>query len=249
MTMTRATRSLAIGLGLVAMALAGCGGGSSSTGPTGSGGGGAASATVQGQIFTTRSAAGESIVVVALRTALGIGLAEAATPLAGVTVELRDATNALVATTTTNADGNFTFFNVAPGTYTVTVMGFTVASPPTVTVGAGDTGVVTGTVTGDSVAMTATVVAENFDNPLQNDAQLGHAINIDRASATCDLDDVLDRREQGRGWGVIAQECNTHPGVIGLGHSNLSDEELAATREQQRAKGRGGKGPKGPKKA
>jgi large repetitive protein len=40
-------------------------------------------------------------------------------PLAGVTIELRDAGNALIATTVTDATGNYSFGNLLPGTYTV----------------------------------------------------------------------------------------------------------------------------------
>ena len=41
----------------------------------------------------------------------------------GVTVQLLDGSNNLVATTTTAGDGNYTFNNLAPGTYTVKVSG------------------------------------------------------------------------------------------------------------------------------
>ncbi|MEO8386904.1 SdrD B-like domain-containing protein [Polaromonas sp.] len=40
-------------------------------------------------------------------------------PLAGVTVELRDGANVLVATTVTDAAGNYSFANLLPGTYSV----------------------------------------------------------------------------------------------------------------------------------
>ena len=42
------------------------------------------------------------------------------TPLSGVTIQLKDAvTGAVIATTTTNASGQYTFTNVAPGNYTI----------------------------------------------------------------------------------------------------------------------------------
>ncbi len=40
-------------------------------------------------------------------------------PLAGVTIELRDAGNAVIATTVTDASGNYTFTGLPPGTYSV----------------------------------------------------------------------------------------------------------------------------------
>ncbi|MFG6149247.1 carboxypeptidase regulatory-like domain-containing protein [Halobacillus sp. B23F22_1] len=41
-------------------------------------------------------------------------------PLTGVTVELRDAGNVLIASTTTNGNGNYNFTNVTPSTYNLT---------------------------------------------------------------------------------------------------------------------------------
>src|SRR5262245_2812053 len=71
------------GLGFLTGLLAACGGGSSSnTGPSAGGGGGfsgGSGAVIQGQLVRGGSAAlGESRVMVVLRGALGIGLAEAA---------------------------------------------------------------------------------------------------------------------------------------------------------------------------
>lgn len=40
-------------------------------------------------------------------------------PLSGVTIELRDSTEAVVATTTSTVDGTYTFQNLNPGTYTI----------------------------------------------------------------------------------------------------------------------------------
>ncbi len=40
-------------------------------------------------------------------------------PIAGVTITLKDSTNATVATTTTAADGTYSFVNIAPGSYTI----------------------------------------------------------------------------------------------------------------------------------
>jgi hypothetical protein len=180
---------------------------------------------VQGQLFSTTTAAGESVITVALRTALGVGLAEAqeGAPVAGATVTLLNA-GVPVAQTTTDSRGGFMFPNVPPGTYTVqvTING----TVQTIVLSSAITGTVT-------VAVTAT-------DAVNNDAQLGHAINIDRASASCDFDQVIAMRNQGLGWGVIARQCDAPPGVIGLGRSNLSDDEVADARNRaDRGRGRG----------
>jgi Carboxypeptidase regulatory-like domain len=220
--------------------LAGCGGGSS-TGATGSGGSsGSSSATVQGQIVRQQRADATPAVLVVFERALGVGVAEAADPL---TVRLiNTGTNQEVKSTRTDANGSFTFFDVPPGSYTIRVDGFVVVSPPDITVGAGDTGIVTGNATANTATLTATVVATNFENPFQNDAQLGHAVNIARAGS-CDLDHVVELRQSKMGWGQVARACNASPGVIGLGRGNLSDGDLSDAREHG-----GGKGNKGGKK-
>ena len=55
------------------------------------------------------------------------------TGINGVTVQLLNSTGAVIATTTTAGDGNYTFANLAPGTYTVKVVSSTLpaASTPT----------------------------------------------------------------------------------------------------------------------
>jgi hypothetical protein len=233
-------------LGLITAVLAGCGGSGSSSGPSGSGAAG--SAVIQGQVRSTQtSREATPLLVVVLERALGIGTAEAqaGTPVAGATVQLL-AGATVVATTTTDPSGNFLFQVSVPGTYTVQVLvGGVVVATTTVIVGIGDNAVV-GVVAGSGLPPVVTVTASATD-VFQNDAQLGHAVNIDRASASCDLVRVVQLREQGLGWGLIAQRCNAPPGVIGLGRGNLSDDVLEDTRE---AHGRGrsaGKPPRGPK--
>lgn len=236
--------------GAVALAT-GCGGGSSTTGPSGSGGG-SSTAVVQGQVTRTSTAAnGESVIVVALRTALGVGLAEAATgtPVEGATVKLT--CGSFTDMKTTDKNGTFVFQNAPVGSCLVEVFTGTppvlVASTP-VTVGAGDNAIV-GVVTASGTPPTVTVTAESTDT--NNDAQMGHAMNIDNASSSCDLVQIWNFREQGNGWGEIARKCNVSPGVIGLGRSNLSDADLESGREQlaKAGKGNGAKGGKGGKKA
>ena len=253
-------RALALGLaglGLAALVLTGCGGGggSSVSGSTGGGsGGGSSSAVVRGQIVTTPQAAlSEPFVVVMVRTALGIGLAEAqaGVPVAGAMVTLVGP-GGPIASTTTDGSGNFLFENVpfgGPYTLQVSINGvlqIIVLPPPGIIVGAGDEATILGRVTTTGVTGTVNVVARDVSGIVQNDAQLGHAINIDNASSSCDLVRVVELREQGLGWGNIAQQCGASPGVIGLGHSNLSNADLEDGRERSgRGRGRGNGGGQG----
>jgi SdrD B-like protein len=223
----------------IAALLTACGGGGSVSGPSGSSGsGGSGTATVQGQVLGQQgAAASEPVVVIVLQGILGIRQAEAdtGTPVAGVTVNLLKG-GVVVATTTTDSHGQFVFQGVQPGIYTVQV-GTAVSAP--FTVGAGDQAVV-GVATSSGTPPTVTVTAMSTD-VYNNDAQLGHAINIANASASCDLVGVTQLRAQGLGWGEIAHRCGVGPGVIGLGRSNLSDADLEDARDRT-GHGRGNAG-------
>ena len=222
---------------LAAVVLAACGGGSSVTGPSSSTGGstGSGSATLQGHVVNSQgAAAGQPGLVVALWTMLSPAVAEAVTgtPVVGATVNLLKGAT-VVATTTTDANGQFVFRDVAPGTYTfqVIVMGnpVPVAPPTAVTVGAEDQAIVGIATNGTS---TVTVTAMSTD-VFGNDAQLGHALNIaDAAGSQCNLLKVTQLRETGFGWGEITQRCGVSASVIGLGRSNLSDNDLDDARQQ-----------------
>src|SRR5262249_12336777 len=90
---------------------------------------------------------------------------------------------------------------------------------------------VVGVATSSGTPPTVTVTAISTD-VFNNDAQLGHAINIANASASCDLVGVTRLRDQGLGWGEIAHRCGVSPGVIGLGRPNLSDSDLDDARDR-----------------
>lgn len=145
------------------------------------------------------------------------------------------------ATTTvqTGTDGIFTFSNVLPGTYTITVADedpttpdpLVVDPPASFTVGAGDAATITLTVTESTVNPgNVTVVAAESDSTivLQNPAQVAHLLNIAKAAGLVSADPVYELRLAGWGWGRIAKHFNVHPGVIGLGRGGVSDEEIAA---------------------
>jgi hypothetical protein len=190
--------------------------------------------------------------VVVFRTALGIGLAEAA-PTTGVP----DATVTLTGpggphTTTTDADGHFSFTGLLPGTYTFSVcvgtpctnQGIVTPSPAQITVGPADLGTINGTVLGDdTVVASVNIVAESVtaEGILQNDAQLCIASRI-AAGAGVSLGEIMDLRQQGNGWGKIAKLKGVHPGIIG-GGIHCSAAELDNLRvANANGKGNNGKG-------
>jgi len=254
---------LVAALAFVSGVIVACGGGSSSTtGPSaGRGGGfsGGSGAVVQGQIVRSQSAAlHESTVVVVLRTALGIGLAEAAVgdPVVGATVNLKNGA-VIAATTTTDSAGNFQFTGVPPGTYTIEVIippaivatPQDVSSTASITVGTGDIGTVVGTVkvATDSglplfAVLSVNVVAANVNDLLQNNAQVCHAISIATAAGVSPLQVIQARQAGGgHGWGQIAKQFNVHPSV--LGNQSCSETQIADTVEAAGGNGKGkGKG-------
>lgn len=241
-------------VGLMAGLLAGCGGGGggggSVSGPSGGGGGGA-TASVQGQIVRSGASASRGPVYVAmLDLALGIRAAEAAAgdPVVGATVILTPSGGGTPVQTTTNGAGHFEFHNLLPGTYTLSVkvgtsqQVFDATSNGQIIVGAGDLGVIDGTVTESKlVAGNVHVDAEpeSAEGIFTSDAQLGHAMNIAEA-AHVSLEEVVNFRLAGHGWGEVAHHFGASPGVIGLGHSNLSDSSLNAARDANgHGKGKG----------
>ena len=101
-----------------------------------------------------------------------------------------------------------------------------------ITVGAGDLGVIDGTVTESRLVVGhvhVVAAAESADGIFQNDAQLGHAMNIAQAGHVS-LEEVVNFRLAGHGWGEVAHHFSVAPGVIGLGRSNLSDSSLDTAR-------------------
>lgn len=223
-------------LAVVSVVVYGCGGSSSSsTGPSTTGGGGGFSggsgAVVQGQLVRSPGTAlGESRAMVVLRSALGIGLAEAAAgdPVANTTVTLSGTGGTF--TTTTSDDGNFIFPDVPPGTYTLTVTGYTldatsngtVANP--IVVGVGDTATLTGTATQTAVVLVAHVTVTDVTALLQNAAQLCHAVSIATADGKNDLQAVINDRLSGKGWGQIVHSRGVSAKV--LGNNKCSEDQL-----------------------
>jgi hypothetical protein len=181
--------------------------------------------------------------VVVLQKALGIGIAEAVpgAPVPdGTTVTLTPTGGGAVLETTTTG-GAFTFSNVLPGEYTIAVVGFSILSGPTsLIVGAGDLANISGTALQDTIILTSvhvTAVQTTAEGVLQNDAQVGHLINLALAAGV-PADNVLALRLQGMGWGQIAHALGVHPSVIGLGHQPPQSEIEAFRASHGKGKGK-----------
>jgi fimbrial isopeptide formation D2 family protein/uncharacterized repeat protein (TIGR01451 family) len=89
-------------------------------------------------------------------------------PIPGVTVQLIDANGTVVRTTTTDANGNYTFPNVPPGTYTIRELQPTGYGNPTVGPFAPDTRPIT--------VATAPITDQNFGDTLST---LGGSVYVD----------------------------------------------------------------------
>jgi hypothetical protein len=245
-----AVAALVAGLGLLAAVLVSCGGGSSSTtGPSagGGGGGGTSGAVVRGQIRTGSTARGESTVQVVFERALGIGVAEAAVEGLTVTLTPVPGSTGVQVSATTDASGSFQFGAVLPGEYTISVtdaQGNAIPIDPAVAnivVGAGDLATVTGTVQDGVVVGTVTVIAltTNANDLLQNDAQVGHLVNLALAAGV-PADQVLQMRLSGMGWGAIAHALGVHPRNIGLGNEHSAEAQaFQASHGKGKGKGKG----------
>jgi hypothetical protein len=122
-----------------------------------------------------------------------------------VTIELRDASGTLVSTTITGANGNYTFYNLPAGTYTVTIVTSTLP---------GVAGVPTFDLDGTATANTAAVALASgqsrtdVDFGYRGTASLGNRVWLDY-----DADGVQDAGEIGLD-GVTVQLLDTNNVVI-----------------------------------
>lgn len=174
-------------------------------------------------------------------------------PYAGAVIQLLDTEGNVIAETETDENGNFNFSGVEQGDYTIQVVDpetGEVVTEMDVSIVEGDDVLIEGVISSSETDWTVDFVANSAD--LQNEAQNEKAVNIAMA---CDatLDEVLAMREEGMGWGAIAQELGAHPSTLGLGHSDgFSNNKKSKTEENNvgpssngNGNGKGNKGGKG----
>lgn len=136
----------------------------------------------------------------------------------GGTIELRDSEGNVIDTDTLDEDGNFFFSSVDEGDYTIVLV-----DPDT---GEDVTSLDVSLVDGDNVIISGTVsdteatweIEYEANDGLQNEDQNQNAINI-ASAAGVSVEEVLEMRESGMGWGAIANELGVHPSVLGAEHS------------------------------
>ena len=218
--MTRKTRPwFGVAAGLAMLMMTACGGGAGSA---------AGGNTISGQVTATGLTA-------SARTAL----TAAFTTYDELSVQLVDSTGAVVDTVAAGDDGSFTFMNIGEGDYTIVVVddttGETVAEVDFSCLN-GDDVFVTGSISEDTASWQIEFTANSM---LQNEEQTEKALSIAQASGL-GVDEVLAMRQDGMGWGVIAQELGVSPSVLGLGN-NDGFEKAKTTAAKGKPENAGGK--------
>lgn len=156
----------------------------------------------------------------------------ALTAFDGSVIQLLDSSGAMVAQTTADASGQFTFLDVPQGSYTINVVDSAsgaVVTSVNVALIEGDNAFIEGVISQDVASWTVTYSAG--DESLQNDAQMQIAQNMADASGQS-LSAVVAMREQGMGWGDIANQLGVNPGQLGLGEGHdddLDDEKTTSS--------------------
>ena len=145
------------------------------------------------------------------------------TPLADALVELLDINGIVIDSAMTDENGDFQFFDVPSGTYSIQVTEASI-NPLTVdniVVLDGDTAVIRGTVTADGADANVDFVVDTCEVEADNPAQLAHATAIADA-AEVSVEEVLEQREVDcLGWGLIAQNFEIHPSILGIGNDTV----------------------------
>lgn len=205
------------------------------------GGGGSSGNTISGSVSLSSGSVNASVSRTALEgdtdSVTGDGSETTGDPYVGATVQLiwvaEDGTETVVDETTTDEDGNFTFENVAEGTYEIAIIdsdtGEEVTRAPLPLVD-GDDITVDGAVSTDGTDWTIDFGADEGSDEaleLQNEEQTSKIQNLALAAGV-DESEVFDMRtEEKMGWGKIAKLLGVHPSVLGLGYvdSDADGEE------------------------
>jgi hypothetical protein len=135
----------------------------------------------------------------------GNGIQDTGEPgIPSVTIELRDASGNLVSTTITGANGNYSFYNLPPGTYTVKIVASTLPGSAVATYD------LDGTATAGTavVTLTAGQSRTDVDFGYRGTASLGDRVWLDY-----DVDGVQDAGEIGLN-GVTVQLLDSNNNVI-----------------------------------
>jgi hypothetical protein len=138
-------------------------------------------------------------------------------PLTGTTVELVDSSGNVVATTTVDSNGDFTFTGVKEGDYTLVFKDAdgAIITQTNVSLLNGDDVTLTGTFNDSTVTWDVTLTS---DGSGLNDTQKAILKKIAELSGMTEDEILKMRLDEHKGWGLIALELGLHPGQLGLGH-------------------------------
>ncbi|VAX17138.1 hypothetical protein MNBD_NITROSPINAE03-66 [hydrothermal vent metagenome] len=145
------------------------------------------------------------------------------------TVQLVDSGGNVVYVTTTDENGEFEFNNVTAGDYTMVVIGIkTGETMAQVSVSAleGDDVSLEGAIDTAKTEWTINFVSNDEDSSdlLENDEQMDKVKILAKASGLT-LDEVIDMRLSGMGWGEIARKLGVAPGALGLDNDDAFETE------------------------
>ncbi|HEB73256.1 MAG TPA: hypothetical protein ENI77_11655 [Nitrospirae bacterium] len=155
------------------------------------------------------------------------------------TVQLVDAGGNVVYVTTTDENGKFEFNNVTAGDYIVVVIdiktGETMAQ---VNVSAleGDDVNLEGVIDTAKTEWTINFISNDEDSSdlLESDEQMDKAKILAKASGLT-LDEVIDMRLSGMGWGEIARKLGVAPGALGLDNDEAFEVEQTTSSDDNSA--------------
>ncbi len=142
-------------------------------------------------------------------------------PLVGGTVDLIGSDGLIVATTTTDSNGEFVFIGVLPGSYSIAVSSpeITTLTITEVVVLGGDITIISGQVTATGGVAAVDYRVGDCGTVAGNDAQTAHATALADAAGVSVESVIATREGSCEGWGRIAQDLGVPPGTLGLGNN------------------------------
>ncbi|VAX14954.1 hypothetical protein MNBD_NITROSPINAE04-1984 [hydrothermal vent metagenome] len=195
----------------------------------GSGAGGAFGASDGGNTVSGRMALSGASTARTLAATTTAATATTSKAYTTATVQLVDSVGNVVYETTTDENGKFEFNNVTAGDYTMVVIDIKTGEAMTqvsVSLLEGDDVSLEGVIDKAKTEWTINFISNDEDSSdlLENDEQMDNAKILAKASGLT-LDEVIDMRLSGMGWGEIAKQLGVDPGALGLDNDEAFETE------------------------